>query len=87
MQDEANLYLGILFFSISAMLFNNWAEFAIITERLPVFYKQVAPRTLALTRNTLREHLSALHCSTTSDQSFARGARACHTPSSRLPPV
>ena len=40
-QSEANLYLGVLFFSICAMLFNNWAEFAIITQRLPVFYKQV----------------------------------------------
>ena len=51
MQDEANLYLGILFFSISAMLFNNWAEFAIITERLPVFYKQVTPVHLTLNPN------------------------------------
>ena len=41
-QEEANLYLGVLFFSICAMLFNNWAEFAIITQRLPVFYKQVS---------------------------------------------
>ena len=43
-QSEANLYLGVLFFSICAMLFNNWAEFAIITQRLPVFYKQVSGR-------------------------------------------
>ena len=33
--------LQILFFSLTAMLFNNWAEFAIIGERLAVFYKQV----------------------------------------------
>ena len=59
LQDEANLYLGILFFSICAMLFNNWAEFAIITQRLPVFYKQVS-HSWALVCIT---HWRGLHCS------------------------
>ena len=39
--DDANLYLAALFFTLVAMLFNNWAEFAIISERLSLFYKQV----------------------------------------------
>jgi len=41
--DDANLYLAALFFTLVAMLFNNWAEFAIISERLSLFYKQVTP--------------------------------------------
>ena len=39
--DDADLYLAALFFTLVAMLFNNWAEFAIISERLSLFYKQV----------------------------------------------
>ncbi len=39
--DDANLYLAVLFFTLTAMLFNNWAEFAIVSERLSLFYKQV----------------------------------------------
>ena len=37
MLDQASLLL----LQLTAMLFNNWAEFAIISERLAVFYKQV----------------------------------------------
>jgi hypothetical protein len=39
--DDAELYLAVLFFTLTAMLFNNWAEFAIVSERLSLFYKQV----------------------------------------------
>ena len=39
--DDADLYLAALFFTLTAMLFNNWAEFAIVSERLSLFYKQV----------------------------------------------
>ena len=49
------MYLGVLFFSICAMLFNNWAEFAIITQRLPVFYKQVN------THSRTDQHVIAAH--------------------------
>jgi ABC-type multidrug transport system ATPase subunit len=38
--DDANLYLAVTFFTLTSMLFNNWAEFAIIGERLSLFYKQ-----------------------------------------------
>jgi hypothetical protein len=38
--DDADLYLAALFFTLTAMLFNNWAEFAIVSERLSLFYKQ-----------------------------------------------
>lgn len=41
--DDADLYLAALFFTLTAMLFNNWAEFAIVSERLSLFYKQVLP--------------------------------------------
>jgi len=37
---EANYYMGVLFFSLISMLFNNWAEFQLLVDRLPVFYKQ-----------------------------------------------
>ena len=40
--DDAELYLAVLFFTLTAMLFNNWAEFAIVSERLSLFYKQVS---------------------------------------------
>ena len=39
--DDAELYLAVLFFTLTAMRFNNWAEFAIVSERLSLFYKQV----------------------------------------------
>lgn len=34
--DDANLYGGVLFFSLIAMLFNNFAEFSLIVQRLAV---------------------------------------------------
>ena len=53
--DDAELYLAVLFFTLTAMLFNNWAEFAIVSERLSLFYKQVGCGDSSQQRQTCRK--------------------------------
>ena len=38
--NSGGLYLGALFFGLINMMFNGFAEMALIIQRLPVFYKQ-----------------------------------------------
>eukprot|EP00252_Welwitschia_mirabilis_P009404 TRINITY_DN2197_c1_g4_i2.p1 TRINITY_DN2197_c1_g4~~TRINITY_DN2197_c1_g4_i2.p1 ORF type:complete len:1146 (+),score=116.07 TRINITY_DN2197_c1_g4_i2:852-4289(+) len=38
--DDANLYLGALFFGLMTCMFNGFAELAMTIEKLPVYYKQ-----------------------------------------------
>jgi len=39
-ENNGNLYLSSLFFSLVHMMFNGFSEMPILIERLPIFYKQ-----------------------------------------------